>query len=431
MGYSEVTWGCPEEPSAQDYEPSDGTISQEKDEYNENARFGFDINSKLIYGPDTPDLMSYGSPNWPSAFTYTHIRACLINPCKTGTLSLAQMAGEPAILVSGIVTPTHGTGNLESVFAVDSSVSVSVPDPGTYTIRFEGSAGQMLASHSFEPGYVVASNAGNANNGTGDVGYSSLLLPWNANTTRIVLLHDTQQLDMRSASNNAPTVSVTSPNGGESFTGSNATLTWSATDLDGDPIEYVVEYSADAGASWQTLAPLWLSTTFPLNLDVMAGTDRGLLRVLASDGFHTTQDQSDGTFSVAKHAPHASIQTPENDSLYVGGQLIILEGDGYDNEDGQLSGAALSWSSDLDGALGDGDSLAVNASTLAEGAHTITLTAQDSDGQTQQYRDHRSGLSRPPRIAHRPIGTADLAALHSHGGRRTDCLARFLDPEQR
>ena len=78
--------------------------------------------------------------------------------------------------------------------------------------------------------------------------------------------------------------------------------------------------------------------------------------------------------------------------------------DAYDNEDGQLSGAALSWSSDLDGALGDGDSLTVNASTLAEGAHTITLTAQDSDGQTNStaitvrvYRD-------------RPVLPMDLSA---------------------
>ena len=169
-------------------------------------------------------------------------------------------------------------------------------------------------------------------------------------------------------------------------------------------LKYAVQYSTDGGATWQTLTSRGASTTYRLDLSAIAGTDQGMLRVLASDGFHTTQDQSDGTFSVAKHAPQASIQTPENDSLYVGGQLIILEGDAYNNEDGQLSGAALSWSSDLNGALGDGDSLAVNASTLAEGAHTITLTAQDSDGQTNStaitvrvYRD-------------RPVLPMDLSA---------------------
>ena len=214
---------------------------------------------------------------------------------------------------------------------------------------------------------------------------------------------------------------MTYPNGSEALGGSSATLSWSASDLDGDPLEYVVQYSADAGASWQTLAPGWLSTAFPLNLDMMAGTDRGLLRVLASDGFHASQDQSDGTFSIAKHAPHASIQMPENDSLYVGGQLIILEGDAYDNEDGQLSGAALTWSSDVDGALGSGDSLTVNASTLAEGAHTITLTAQDSDGQTSStaitVRVYRNRPVLPMDLSARPTW---LSFMATEGGGQTE-----------
>ena len=313
--------------------------------------WGF-IRTKHIYQPETADIMSYSRiGTWPSAWTYTNTWDYLVFHNGTPALSLALPAEEPAILVSGIVTPTDKTGSVQSVFSIDSPVSVSVPDPGTSTIRSRTVRGRS-ESYSFVPSYPVASYAGNTSNHPGDVGVFSLLLPWNTNTARIVLFHDAQQLDVRTASNNAPTVNVTYPNGGESLTGSTSTLTWSANDLDGDPLEYVVQYSADAGASWQTLAPLWLSTTFPLNLDMMAGTDRGLLRVLASDGFHTTQDQSDGTFSVAKHAPDASIQTPENNSLYVGGQLIILEGDAYDNEDGQLDDAALSWSSDLNGVLG-------------------------------------------------------------------------------
>jgi hypothetical protein len=164
--------------------------------------------------------------------------------------------------------------------------------------------------------------------------------------------------------------------------GSTATLSWSANDPDGDPLEYVVQYSTDAGTNWQTLVSAWPSTTYELNLDTIAGTDQGLLRVLASDGFHTSQDQSDGTFTVAKHPPQANIQTPENNRMYVGDQTIVLEGSAFDNEDGQLGDAALSWSSNLDGALGTGQSLPVVASILTEGTHTITLTAQDSDGQT-------------------------------------------------
>jgi hypothetical protein len=210
----------------------------------------------------------------------------------------------------------------------------------------------------------------------------SLLLPRNVSTARIVLLHDGQELDSRSASANDPSVTVVSPNGGESLNGSTATLSWTASDPDGDPLEYVVQYSANAGTNWQTLVSAWPSTTYELNLNAVAGTDQGLLRVLASDGFHTAQDQSDATFTVAKHPPQANIRTPENSSLFVGDQTIILEGGAFDNEDGQLSDTALSWSSSLDGNLGTGQSLAIVASTLTEGTHTVTLTAQDGDGQT-------------------------------------------------
>jgi hypothetical protein len=361
------------------YPYPNGRISS--DSSGDNAFYGFDISTKRIYGPHTGDLMSYCTPNWPSDWTYTHIRDHLVSRYGTSAFSLALLAGEPAVLVSGVVTPTEETGSLESVYVIESPVSPPAPEPGTYAIRFEDSEGQEIASYSFEPDYGIEFCVGCADNGENNVGTFALLLPWNPSTARIVLLHNGQQLDSRTASNNAPTVNVLYPNGGESLSGSTATLSWSASDPDGDPLEYVIQYSTDAGTNWQTLASAWPSTTYELNLDAIAGTDQGLLRVLASDGFHTAQDQSDGIFTVAKHPPQVMIRAPESNSLYVGDQTIILEGRAFDNEDGQLVDAALSWTSNLDGALGTGQSLAIVASTLTEGTHTITLTAQDSDGQ--------------------------------------------------
>ena len=60
----------------------------------------------------------------------------------------------------------------------------------------------------------------------------------------------------------------------------------------------------------------------------------------------------------------------------------MLQGGANDPEDGTLSGTALSWSSSLDGALGNGPSLTVDS--LSAGSHTITLQATDLGGVMNQ-----------------------------------------------
>ena len=59
-------------------------------------------------------------------------------------------------------------------------------------------------------------------------------------------------------------------------------------------------------------------------------------------------------------------------------QMLLLRGQGYDMEDGILADDVLSWTSSLEGALGNGSSL--TTSGLRVGTHTITLAVTDSNG---------------------------------------------------
>ena len=367
------------------YSPSDGTISEDK---SDNGFFGFDLfgllANHIVYGPDTPDLMSYGHPGWISPYTYTGIKRDLatrygpsfapLGATVDQPAGLAIMAGQPAVVVSGTVSFTQGTGEIGSIYAINSPASASAPSSGSYAIRFENSQGQLLATYNFEPD--------KPSDGSGEVGSFVLLLPLSTNTARIALLQNSQVIASRDVSANAPTVTVTYPNGGESLSGSTATFTWTASDPDGDPLSYVVQYSKDRGGTWQTLISDLNATSYKVNLNFLAGTNQALIRVLASDGFLTAQDQSDVTFTVAKHPPNPNIQSPENNRLYVSDQTIVLEGSGYDIEDGQMSDETLTWSSSVNGILGNGHTLSLNATELNEGNHTITLTAKDSEGQT-------------------------------------------------
>jgi len=94
----------------------------------------------------------------------------------------------------------------------------------------------------------------------------------------------------------------------------------------------------------------------------------------------STQDQSHATFSVGNHTPEAGIYTDDGDT-FAGDQTVILEGEGYDLQDGELTGQSLEWSSSIDGVLGQGESLAINAQDLSEGMHIITLTVTNNNQQ--------------------------------------------------
>ena len=95
-----------------------------------------------------------------------------------------------------------------------------------------------------------------------------------------------------------------------------------------------------------------------------------MIKVLASDGFHTAGDVSDQRFTVPGKPPVPVIVSPPVGAQFKVGVQIKLQGYAVDLEEGMVAPGSLSWSSNLDGALGAGSILEV---TLSEGTHTITL----------------------------------------------------------
>lgn len=79
-------------------------------------------------------------------------------------------------------------------------------------------------------------------------------------------------------------------------------------------------------------------------------TDEGRLIVEASDGYHTTAARSNA-FVIADKAPLVSIVGPMDSGEVVAGQPMHLTGMGYDYTDNVLPDEALTWVSDVDGAL--------------------------------------------------------------------------------
>ena len=143
-----------------------------------------------------------------------------------------------------------------------------------------------------------------------------------------------------------------------------------------------MQYSHDGGTKWQTLVTDYPSTpakSYSLTYDDLGGLqgsapNAARIRVLASDGFHTTIATS-APFTVQNRKPEPAILQPASGQTVAAGIAVPLQGTATDPEDGGLSGNALQWA--VDGqALGGGSDL--DAAGLAPGSHTATLTATDS-----------------------------------------------------
>ena len=112
----------------------------------------------------------------------------------------------------------------------------------------------------------------------------------------------------------------------------------------------------------------FLMTTLP------AGTNAVTCTVTDSNG-----NTGSASVNVISKSPYAKINHPSEGEMRPASQGVPFVGIGKDQQDGDLTGAALVWTSNLDGALGTG---VMFNRQLSVGVHTITLTVTDTNNNT-------------------------------------------------
>ena len=168
--------------------------------------------------------------------------------------------------------------------------------------------------------------------------------------------------------NQIPVVTITSPTTGEIFLeGSSIDFSGTATDSeDGD---------LSAGLSWSS------------TLDGAIGSGSAFSAILSVGDHVITAATTDGhgaeasaSLSVTVNsAPTISITSPIHGSIFPAGATIVCTGTASDTEDGDV-GSSIVWSSDADGILGTGASI---ATVLSHARHTVTASITDSHGETR------------------------------------------------
>jgi hypothetical protein len=366
-----------------------GSISPTGDIFDPTAIVGFDTlrlaqGINPILGPYWSDVMTYCDYQWMSKTTYMALKnmftAYLPQTMEdTSYRPNAQEAAQETLAVFGELDPSGGEVSMLPVFVISSQAELTPPEPGPYAIVLYGAGGDELRRYPFTPGSLEGGPAPFEGN-EGEVAYIALLLANIREIASLELEGPGGVLYQVEAGLNLPAVQVTSPNGSEIFGEEPITVSWTASDEDGDPLIFNVDYSADNGNSWEPVAQFITETQVTVEQVNLPASDMALFRVSASDGIHTSVDQSDGIFFIPNHPPTGEILAPGTDTIIASDQTITFQAQVYDDDLGALDEDNLQWQSDRDGYLGNGSVLSI--ASLSQGLHEINLVADDGQGQT-------------------------------------------------
>lgn len=353
------------------------------------AIYGFDRgawgvpgSSWAVYPPTWTDMMTYCTKIWISDFTYEALLNWFQGKSTLASMESAAPDASTAtdrLLVSGSIDPATDAVELATLYVVPDAAEIEPSIPGPYAIVLRGAGGVELARYPFTPTEMHGSPPLQPSNDR-DVDLLSIseFVPYLAGTNRVDIEGPGGLLKTVTAGAALPTVTLLSPNGGGTLTGDPVAVSWQASDPDGDPLNFSVQYTSDDGATWQIVSQDVTESSVLIPRTNLAAGSAARFRVWASDGIHTTGDASDATFIVPNLPPSVAIWQPVDGAVYVAGQTIGLAADAYDVDEGNLDDVQVQWRSNLDGLLGSGAELPIAGLTI--GVHTITLTATDTQG---------------------------------------------------
>ena len=306
---------------------------------------------------------------------------CASRVCKLAGGAAAAF-DEPVdrLLVVGAIDVATGYVYLEPLFVLPDAGDLEPRVPGDYAIVLLDAAARELARYSFAAAEVVGEYAPQPGEPERTLLFFSELVPYVEGTARVDIEGPAGVLESVTAGMTPPEIEIVSPNGGEELAAENGVLVeWTASDADGDPLTFDVEYSTDDGETWRAVAQSITDTEVVVDAMNLVGSSQARFRVWASDGIHTSGDESDGILTVENQSPSAEIVVPADDTVVVAGMSLGFEGTAIDDS-GILNGEQIQWQSSRDGVIGSGPSIAV--ATLSVGSHTITMVADDGDGGT-------------------------------------------------
>ncbi len=255
----------------------------------------------------------------------------------------------------------------------------SIPNTtGRYMVAAANAAGTRLATRAISPNFDPPGPKGLPSPHVDPAPFEAEMA-FPEGTTKFQIIRDGVVVREVPVSANAPAVRNVAPQAVGTLNAP-LTVTWDASDADGDTLTYTVEYNRDVSdeltSDWGILERDLTQPRFTIDFSDLPGGTHARLRITATDGIHSNDAES-GEFVVPSKPPEVFIDESLNGKGFRVGQEIVLDGEAEDLQD-EIAESQLQWSSNISGILGTGAPLRV--ASLPAGLHTITLTATNPDG---------------------------------------------------
>ncbi len=329
---------------------------------------------------NNPDLRWIDVDTWNYLYTIFN-RA----PAPASVGVRAALASEAQVIVSGTIA-ANGQATFDPFLPFTGAPVAPPSGGGSYSLELLDASGKVLSTTNFEP-------LANPFLTTGDLPFS-FTIPYSAGTARFVLLNNGTVLASRAVPVDSPTVQITSPSGSVSLSGV-VNIAWTGSEPDGAPLTYTVLYSTDGGATWVPIAVNLTQESYAWDTSFAPGTKTGAIMVVANNGIEEGSAVSTGSLSLATLPTTVTILAPAAGSAVATGTPVLLQGIGFDPQNGLLADSSLTWSDSVAGMLGTGGTISAE---LSAGTHQITLTGTDKSGKQVQATETITAGNQPGTI---------------------------------
>jgi len=356
--------------------------------------------------------MTYCDNQWVSDFTYEGMMDFFLRQAGRRAATGRASNVMKRLLVVGTIDPTRAEPPvLQALFTLDAD-EIKERIPGDYAIVFRNDAGSELARYPFTPD-VGEGGAGDPTRGV-DLLFINELVPYVEGVTRVDIEGAAGPIVTAAAGSAEPVVAGVST---EDTVDGTIAVAWQADEPDGDPLTFNLQYSADDGSTWETLAQNIVGTSAEIDPDDLVRGEQARFRVVASDGIRSSV--SDSTpLVVENHRPTVDILAPSEGTKIDAGETLLLTAKADDADIGSLN-EQITWRArdrvtSGEVVIGRGARFDVETCrsdetcALREGDYDITCEADDGEGGRAAAGPVRVTVGRKPVRCPPPNALPDL-----------------------